>query len=113
MFVARWKFVFHEIKGNNRLVPMLETDMIGEAVLVLVLFVAVRTDGHWNTNMFTEAGSHFIILGETMELSDTYPPFKTFTDSNEMRTFLTMCLNRSPLRLAAFPHSAHVKIWLP
>ena len=75
MFVARWKFVFHEIKGNNRLVPMLETDMIGEAVLVLVLFVAVRTDGHWNTDMFTEARSHFIILGETMALSDTYPHF--------------------------------------
>ena len=33
---------------------MLETDVIGETVLVLVLFVAVRTDSHGNTDMFTE-----------------------------------------------------------
>ena len=33
---------------------MLETDVVGEAVLVLVLFVAVRADGHRNTDMFTE-----------------------------------------------------------
>ena len=33
---------------------MLETDVIGETVLVLVLLVAVWTDCHRNADMFTE-----------------------------------------------------------
>ena len=43
---------------------MLETDVVGETVLVLVLFVAVRADSHRNTDMFTEARSQLIILGK-------------------------------------------------
>ena len=44
------------------LVSMLETDVIGQTVLVLVVFVAVWTDSNGNTDMFTGVRSHLIIL---------------------------------------------------
>ena len=49
--------------------------MIGETVLVLVLLVAVRTDGHGNADMFTEVRSHSIILEKIVIIgSPTSPP---------------------------------------
>ena len=50
----------------TRLVSMLETDVIGETVLVLVVFVAVWTNSHGNTDMFTGVRSHLIILGKNI-----------------------------------------------
>ena len=50
--------------------------MIGETVLVLVLLVAVRTDGHGNADMFTEVRSHSIILEKIVIIgSPTSPLF--------------------------------------
>ena len=47
---------------------MLETDVIGQTVLVLVVFVAVWTNSHGNTDMFTEVRSHLIILGKPFNI---------------------------------------------
>ena len=58
----------------NRLVSMLETDVIGETVLVLVLFVAVWTDSHGNADMLTEVRSHSIILEKIVIIGSPIAP---------------------------------------